>query len=92
MEKLRISTELGEQDVAAIHRFLSQESTWARGIPFERVRDAMRHSLNFGGFLGGEQVAYARVVTDHATFAYLATYSSFPSIAAAASPGLSCAR
>jgi GNAT superfamily N-acetyltransferase len=68
---LRISTALEDQDLETIHRFLSRESTWARGIPLELVRDSMRHSLNFGGFLGDRQVAYARVISDFATFAYL---------------------
>ena len=71
MTQLRISTALEEQDVDAIHRFLAEESTWARGIPLEMVRESMRHSLNFGGFLAGRQVAYARVISDYATFAYL---------------------
>jgi GNAT superfamily N-acetyltransferase len=68
---LRIETGAAAQDVACIHRFLSEESAWARGIPVDTVRKAIAHSLNFGGFVGSEQVAYARVVTDHATFAYL---------------------
>ena len=71
MEPLRITTSLEEQDVAAIHRFLTEESTWARGISIDLVRESMRHSLNFGGFLDGRQVAFARVISDYATFAYL---------------------
>jgi GNAT superfamily N-acetyltransferase len=71
MDQLQISTEIDDLDVALIHRFLSEESAWARQIPIETVRTSIRNSLNFGGFLAGSQVAYARVVSDYATFAYL---------------------
>ncbi|AIY39920.1 Histone acetyltransferase HPA2 -related acetyltransferase [Collimonas arenae] len=71
MEELRITTEPAELDIPSIHRFLSEESAWARGIPLAMVEESIRHSLNFGLFAGDRQVAYARVVTDYATFAYL---------------------
>jgi GNAT superfamily N-acetyltransferase len=71
MQQLRISTAVEDQDIELIHRFLSEESAWAVGIPLETVRASVEHSLNFGGFLGASQVAYARVVSDYATFAYL---------------------
>lgn len=67
----QIRTGADEQDLALIHQFLSEQSTWARGIPLDTVRCSVQHSLNFGGFLAGRQVAYARVVTDRSTFAYL---------------------
>jgi len=62
--------EAMQQDV--IHRFLCDEAPWSRGIPRETVARAIAHSLNFGVFDGDAQVAYARVVTDRATFAWLA--------------------
>jgi GNAT superfamily N-acetyltransferase len=71
MEQLRISTNAQDLDVPLIHRFLSEELAWAQGIPIETVHTSILHSLNFGGFLGASQVAYARVVSDRATFAYL---------------------
>jgi len=58
-------------DVDAIHRYLSQESYWARGIPREIVDRSIAHSLCFGIFEGERQVAFARVVSDRATYAYL---------------------
>ena len=64
-------------DVAAIHAFLTR-SYWARGIPLEVVERSMRHSLCFGVLRDGEQVAFARVVTDRATFAYLADVFVLP--------------
>lgn len=68
---LRISTDPAELDVALVHRFLSEQSTWARGIPLATVQRALAHSLCFGGFVYGAQVAFARVISDHATFANL---------------------
>ncbi len=71
MHELRITTDRAELDVEAIHRFLSEQSTWARGIPLATVRRSLEASLCFGGFLGREQVAFARVISDFATFANL---------------------
>jgi GNAT superfamily N-acetyltransferase len=58
-------------DVAAVHRFLADESGWARGISLDLVRRSIENSLCFGGFLDGSQVAFARVISDYATFANL---------------------
>ncbi|MGQ0622228.1 MAG: GNAT family N-acetyltransferase [Panacagrimonas sp.] len=68
---LRISTDKAELDVPLIHRFLSEQSTWARGIPLAIVHKSLEHSLCFGGFLGAAQLAFARVISDYATFANL---------------------
>src|SRR5688500_5393651 len=66
-----ISTDPRRLDVARIHAVLA-ESYWARGIPLETVRRSIEHSLPFGLFHGAEQVGFARVITDRATFAYVA--------------------
>lgn len=66
-----ISTELERLDVTMIYRFLSEESTWAIGISRDIVERAIDNSLCFGGYVDGRQVAFARVVTDYATFANL---------------------
>jgi GNAT superfamily N-acetyltransferase len=58
-------------DVAATHAFLAG-SYWAAGIPLPLVRKAIDNSLCVAAFAGGAQVGFARVVTDRATFAYLA--------------------
>ena len=71
MEHLRITTDRAELDLAVIHRFLAEQSTWARGIPRATVERSLEHSLCFGGFVGAAQVAFARVISDFATFAYL---------------------
>jgi GNAT superfamily N-acetyltransferase len=67
---LIISTDPARLDLDAIHAFLAT-SYWAAGIPREVVERAVRHSLCFGAYEGGRQVGFARVITDHATFAYL---------------------
>jgi GNAT superfamily N-acetyltransferase len=66
-----ISTERSRLDVALIHDFLAS-SYWAHGIPRGVVEKSIDNSLCFGAYCGGEQVAFARVVTDYATFGYLA--------------------
>ena len=66
-----ISTERHRLDIAAIHRFLSQ-SYWSPGIPVATVERAIANSICFGLFHDRQQVGFARVVTDTATFAYLA--------------------
>ncbi len=67
-----ISTDPSRLDVTAMHAFLTR-SYWSPGIPLATVERAARHSLCFGLYekSGGKQVGLARVVTDHATFAYL---------------------
>jgi len=61
-----------------IHRFLSQEAYWARGVPRAVVERAITNSLVFGLYAAGEQVGFARVVTDQATFAWLADVFVLP--------------
>jgi GNAT superfamily N-acetyltransferase len=67
-----ISTDRERLDLAVIHRYISEESYWGKGRPIEVVRRAVENSLPFGVYRGEEQVGFARVVTDYATFAWLA--------------------
>ena len=66
-----ISTDRNRLDVTLIHGIL-QSSYWARNVPRAVVERSIEHSLCFGVFHAGGQVAFARVITDFATFAYLA--------------------
>ena len=66
-----IYTDPAKADIAAIHRYLSLESYWAQQIPREVVEKAVQHSLCFSLYQAGQQVGFARVITDQATFAYL---------------------
>jgi GNAT superfamily N-acetyltransferase len=59
-------------DIGLVHRFLSECSHWARGIPRELLERAIANSLCFGLYRDGAQIGFARVITDEATFAYAA--------------------
>jgi N-acetylglutamate synthase-like GNAT family acetyltransferase len=63
-----ISTDRRRLDVGMIYRFLSEQSTWAVGISRDIVERSIDNSLCFGGFVDGRQIAFARVITDYATF------------------------
>jgi len=65
-----ISTDENKLDLAAIHRYLTT-STWAAGIDEETVNASIQNSLNFGLYHQSEQIGFARLITDYATFAYL---------------------
>lgn len=71
MGELRLSTDQTEMDAVAIHAVLT-EMYWSRGIPLDTVRRAIEGSLAIGVFDGDRQIAFARAVTDGATFAYVA--------------------
>jgi ribosomal protein S18 acetylase RimI-like enzyme len=72
IEGYEISGDPARLDVDAIHAYLVR-SYWSPGIPRETVARAVRNSLCFGAYerASGRQVGFTRVVTDHATFAYL---------------------
>lgn len=71
-DDFEIRTELADMDFDRIHPWLSTDAYWALGRTRDNVETAARNSLNFGVFTGsGEQVAYARVLTDRANFAWL---------------------
>jgi GNAT superfamily N-acetyltransferase len=69
--KYQVSTDKRRFNIALIHDFL-RSSYWARSIPRSVVTKSIRNSLCFAVFHGREQVGFARVITDRATFAYLA--------------------
>lgn len=76
---VRFSTDFDDLDLALIHDFLSGESYWAAGIPRETLDRALRNSICCGAFIDGEgQIAFARAITDQATFAYLADVFVLP--------------
>lgn len=67
-----ISTDRTKLDLPLIHHFLSTETYWAVGRPVEVVRRSIENSLPFGIYRNDEQIGFARVVTDYATFAWIA--------------------
>jgi len=70
-----ISTHLSLLQIPRIHGFLSKEAYWCLNIPLTVVENAIKNSLCFGVYHqtdnGLTQVGFARIVTDHATFAWL---------------------
>jgi len=68
---MEISCDNNHMDIGLIHRFLSEESLWAKGIPLATLEKSIKHSLCFGDYIESKQIAFARVVTDDATFANL---------------------
>lgn len=73
-----ISTDRSRLDLDVIHAFLSEEAYWSPGVSREVVERSIESSLNFGLYRGSEQVGFARVVTDRATFAWLADVFVLP--------------
>lgn len=67
-----ISTDRARLDLSVIHDFLTNSSYWAVGRELETVRRSIENSLPFGLYDGERQIGFARVVTDYATFAWLA--------------------
>ncbi len=70
-DSLEISTDPSRFDLDVIHGYLSR-SYWSPGIPRSVVERAIGGSLGFAAFVGGRQIGFARVITDRATFAYVA--------------------
>ncbi len=71
MSAFIVSSDRAAMDDGVIHHYLSEVSYWARGVSRDTVVKSLDNSLCFGGFVGGQQVAFARVVSDRTTFAYL---------------------
>ena len=66
------SSDKEKLDVNYIHHYLSLESYWAKNIPREIVQKSIDGSLCFGVYCQDKQIGFARVITDYATFGYLA--------------------
>ena len=67
-----ISTDNKRLDIRRIHDFVSNQSYWAQGRAIETVQRAVDNSLNFGLYKNNQLIGFARVVTDYATFAWIA--------------------
>ena len=67
-----ISTDKKKLNIAFIHHYLSNLSYWAEQIPVETVKKAIRGSLCFGVYEEDKQIGFGRMITDKATFTYMA--------------------
>lgn len=72
-----VTTDPSRIDVPAVHAFLT-DSYWAKGIALAAVERSIQNSICFGIYRGKEQAGFARVITDRATFAYLADVFVLP--------------
>jgi len=72
-----ISTDPARVDVELVHEFLTN-SYWAKGIPLESVRLSIENSITFGVYHSQQLVGFARIISDLATFAYLADVFILP--------------
>ena len=70
-EKYLISADAADVDLDIVYDYLSKESYWAKDIPREIVARSIQHSMCFSVLFEGAQVGFARVTSDHATFAYV---------------------
>ena len=66
-----ISTDGNRLQIDTIHKFLTEESYWAKERTREQTETAIKNCLCFGVYQGENQIGFARVVSDYATFAYL---------------------
>lgn len=66
-----MTTDRARLDMDRVHRFLAEESYWAKGMARERILRSIRGSMPIGIYHGGEQVAFARLITDFTRMAYL---------------------
>jgi GNAT superfamily N-acetyltransferase len=73
-----ISTDAAKLDLTVIHQYLSRDSYWAQNIPLEVVERSVANSFCFGIYHNNQQVGFARLITDKATFAYLADVFILP--------------
>ncbi len=70
-DEFTISTEKQRLNLDVIHKFLSEDSYWARERSIEQTKTAIENSICFGLYDGDRQIGFARVVSDRATFAYI---------------------
>jgi len=67
-----LTTDKAKLDIISIHQYLSTEAYWCKNVSIEIVKRSIDGSMCFGIFHGQRQVGFARVITDTATFGYLA--------------------
>ena len=72
LSEFNISTDKSKLDITLIHKYLSQESYWAKNIPINIVNQSIENSLCFGVYKDNSQIGFARIISDYTTFAYLA--------------------
>ena len=75
---ISVSTDKNKLNLAQIHDYISNQSYWGKGRTIKQVKTTIEQSICFGVYIDSVQVAFARVVTDTITFAYLLDVIVFP--------------
>jgi GNAT superfamily N-acetyltransferase len=78
MAEVIIKTGSENMDIKNIHRFLNENSYWAKGIPYQMVHNSLHHSFCIGAFKDKQQVGFGRVITDYYTFGWFADFFVLP--------------
>jgi GNAT superfamily N-acetyltransferase len=78
MSEVTIKAGKENMDVRVIHRFLNEDSYWAKGISYEVVDNSLANSFCVGAFISGQQAAFGRVITDYYTFGWFADFFVLP--------------
>lgn len=71
LNEIEFSTDKSRLDICLIHTVLKQ-AYWSKQIPLAVVQQAIENSFCMAAYLGQQQIGFARLITDYATFAYLA--------------------
>lgn len=78
MPEVIIKTGKENMDLRVIHRFLSEDSYWAKGISYTLVERSLENSFCTGAFVDGSQAGFVRVITDYYTFGWFADVFVLP--------------
>jgi len=78
MLEVTIKTGKENMDIKMIHRFLTEDSYWAKDISFELVDHSLTYSFCVGAFVSGKQIGFGRVITDYYTFGWFADFFVLP--------------
>jgi len=78
MPEVIIKTGVENMDINVIHRYLSEDSYWAKGISYTLVQRSLENSFCTGAFADGKQVGFVRVITDYYTFGWFADVFVLP--------------
>jgi GNAT superfamily N-acetyltransferase len=73
-----INTDRTRLNIQTIYNFISKESYWGKGRSIEVIQKSIENSLSFGIYYKDEMIGFARVVTDYATFAWVADVFILP--------------
>ncbi len=73
-----IDTDRSKLNIEVIHNYISNESYWGKGRSIQVVKKSIENSMPFGVYFNNEMIGFARVVTDYATFAWVADVFILP--------------